>query len=126
MTIKSGLILHELEIFVFLGAQLPERKHQQRISVDIHIEFVKPPTACTTDLLSDTFCYDSLNQTIQNHIMSKEFLLLEHLTYDIYACVKTFLSKDNKITIKVTKFPDIFLRSKGVSFWYGDDKQSTH
>jgi FolB domain-containing protein len=122
MTTLSRFILHQLEFFVFLGHDQAERTQRQRIAVDIHIDFVKPPIACVTDQLTDTVCYDTLNQTIMKHITSKEFRLLEHLAYEIYSCVKTFLSLDSRVRIGVTKFPDVFLTSSGISFWYGDDQ----
>jgi FolB domain-containing protein len=118
----SRLVLHQLEFFVFLGAEFAERRQQQRIMVDIHVDFTEPPAACTTDLLTDTFCYDTLNQTIKKNIALKEFRLLEHLTHEIYLCVKNFLSRESKVSVQVTKFPDAFFKSAGVSFWYSDDK----
>jgi FolB domain-containing protein len=117
---SSRIVLHKLELLVFLGCGPAERKRQQSITVDIHITFKKPPAACKTDHLNDTFCYDTLQQTIKNHIAKKEFHLIEHVAHEIYVCVKQFLYFKNTTTICVTKYPDAFFKSGGVSFWYGD------
>lgn len=122
MTTSARLVLHQLEFFVFLGVEPPERKKQQRITVDIHIDFDHPPLACKTDDLSNTVCYDTLKQHINNHLAKKEFHLLEYITQEIYTCVKTFLPPGNKISIHVMKFPDAFFTSAGVSFCYSDEK----
>lgn len=118
----SRLVLQKLEFPVYLGWGHTERKKRQIVTVDIDIQFTHPPIACKTDLLNDTFCYDTLNQTIKKNIKSKKFFLLEHLTHEIYTIVKTFLPLKNKITICVTKYPDDFFKSAGVSFFYGDNK----
>jgi dihydroneopterin aldolase len=116
----SCIVLNQLEFRVFLGYGRTERAKKQTVKVDIHIQFTKPPKACTTDILSDTFCYDALNQSIKKNIEKKEFHLLEHLTYEIYSHSKTFLSVKNKMTVCVTKYPDAFFKSGGISFSYGD------
>ena len=117
----SRLVLHKLAFFVYLGWKNAERKKKQKVTVDIDIQFVYPPAACTTDFLDDTFCYDTLNKTIKKNIQSKKFFLLEHLTHEIYSSVKTFLRLKNKTIICVTKYPDVFFKSQGVSFFYGDE-----
>jgi dihydroneopterin aldolase len=121
LTATTRIVLHKLEFLVFLGWGAIERSQPQTISVDIHIHFAKPPAACLTDDLADTFCYDTLNKTLKNHLSAKEFRLLEHLAYEIYSCVKAFITPENKINLCVTKHPDVFFKSGGVSFWFGDD-----
>jgi FolB domain-containing protein len=116
----SRLVLHKLEFFVYLGWKHTERKKRQIVTVDIDIQFAHPPIACTTDFLDDTFCYDTLNQTIKKNLKARKFFLLEHLTHEIYAIVKAFLRLKNKTLICVTKHPDLFFKSGGVSFSYGD------
>ena len=122
-TITAQMVLHQLEFFVFLGWEQAERAAKQRITIDIHLEFAELPAACITDNLADTLCYDTLKQTIHHHLAHKEFHLLEHLTYDIFTVVKNALSLQHKIMVCVTKYPDSFFKSSGVSFWYGDHQQ---
>lgn len=121
---SSRLVLHNLEFLVYLGWESSERKKKQKVTVDIDIQFAHTPIACTTDSLHDTFCYDALNQTIIKHIDKKTFHLLEYLTFEIYSIVKLFLNLKNKTTICVTKYPDAFLKSTGVSFFYSDNRFS--
>ena len=120
----SRLVLHKLEYLVFLGWGLAERKKRQKVTVDIDIQLLHPPTACATDSIDDTLCYDILHQTIKKSIAKKKFRLLEHLTYEMYSIIKLFLNVKNKTTICVTKYPDAFFTSAGVSFIYSDKRFS--
>ena len=121
---SARLVLNKLEFLVYLGWTPAERTKRQKITVDIDIQFANLPRACITDSLHDTFCYDTLNQTITKKIDKKTFRLLEHLTFEIYSIVKHFLNLKNKTTICVTKYPDSFLKSAGVSFFYSDNRLS--
>jgi FolB domain-containing protein len=117
---SAYIVLRKLEFLVFLGWGQEERALQQQVIVDLYIRFAEPPAACMTDNLTDTFCYATLNQTLKNHIERKEFRLLEHLAYDIYHHVKHLLPLETKIKVGVTKHPDQFFKSGGVTFWYSD------
>lgn len=120
---NARMVLHKLEFLVNLGWGQDERALQQMVTVDIHVQFANPPVACMSDNLSDTFCYDTLNKTIQDKIGQKEFRLLEYLAQEIYSCVKNFIIPNTTVNICVTKYPNHFFKSGGVSFWYGDTER---
>lgn len=113
------MILKGLELSVNLGWTSGERAKQQSILLDATIDFAIPPLACTTDQLTDTYCYDQLIQQIKATIAVNSFRLLEHVTYEIYQLIKNFIQADTKINIQVTKKPAI-ANLAGVTFCYSD------
>ena len=56
----SNIVLHGLELSVILGWPEEERRQRQLVLVDVSVRLHKPPQACFTDQLEDTFCYDAL------------------------------------------------------------------
>lgn len=119
-SIKTRIILHQLELSVHLGWPDAERSSEQRVLLDIHLDFAHPPRACVSDNLADTFSYETLCDLIEKNITSKKFRLIEHLGYETYQLVKNALPKDLLVTICVTKKPPIVNLTGGVSFWYGE------
>ena len=117
------ITLNSLEVPVKLGWTEEERSHEQLISIDVTIQFAEPPKACTTDLLNDTHCYDSLVTAIKTSINDREFRLLEYLGYALYQTIKPHFSPDTLIQIHITKKPAILNLTKGVTFSYGDALQ---
>lgn len=65
--ISSCLTLNGLELHIYLGWPTAERLQLQTVKVDITIQFTTPPSACTTDNLQDTFCYDALVTLLKTH-----------------------------------------------------------
>lgn len=118
--IKSSIVLQQLELHVQLGWLPAERLTLQLILVDIHIDFTKPPDACLTDDLQDTYCYHTLYNTLQENIAPKTYRLIEHLGYDIYHFVKSVMTDDSKVNICVTKNLKALNLSGAACFWYGD------
>lgn len=119
--IASSIVLHDLELKLHLGWSESERlKKKQVVVVDIKLDFIHPPKACTTDNLYDTICYDKLISEIESAISPRKFLLLEHLGHEIYKTIKNNLNNHVLIAIKVKKKPAIENLKKGVSFYYGD------
>jgi len=120
--LEASLTIKKLEFFLNIGWGEEERAQKQSVFVDIQLFFSKPPNACKTDELSDTFCYDALIQQLKNTIQSKEFRLIEHVAHQIYHLTQSILSQKNELKIKIfiTKFPPIFGLTEGVCFQYGD------
>lgn len=116
-----SIVLNQLELSVYLGQLLAERRSKQVVSLSITIQFLKPLRACTTDKLKDTDCYDQLITAIKKNInKQREFRLLEHLGYEVYKSTKQFLSTPALVHICITKKPAIPNLIGGVSFYYGD------
>lgn len=120
--VKSHIHLHQLELQIYLGAFEEERKTSQRIWVDIDIHFQNPPTACLTDKITDTFCYDSLTQIIAKQITPRVFHLIEHVAHEIYHLIKKSSAEPIEVLVKVTKKPLLSanLVVSHASFTYGD------
>mgnify|MGYP001597833778 CR=1 FL=1 len=111
--------LNGLELSVNLGWPQGERKKTQIVSLTVIICFPTPPLGCTSDQLTDTYCYDSLIQSIKNGLADRDFRLLEHLGYEIHRIITENLPPDFKIHISVTKKPAILNLTGGVTFSYG-------
>ena len=120
-SIKSKLSIHGLALPVFLGWTEEERQKQQTVLLEMEIKFAAPPKACESDLLDDTYCYDRLIQSLQKQISTTPFRLIEHLACVIYQLAKTFFPQDARVTVGITKHPDIKGLTGGASFSYGDD-----
>jgi FolB domain-containing protein len=116
---KSRLTLHELELTVFLGWPDAENEHQQRVSVDIEIQFLEPPAACVSDDLCDTFSYDTLIEDIQTKTATKKFRLLEHLSYELHQLIQQQMPPSAVVSVNVKKFPPIPALKGGASFRFG-------
>jgi FolB domain-containing protein len=115
----ARITLQQLELTAFLGWPDAERAEAQPISIDIQIEFEKPPAACTTDQLQDTYCYATLVGAIREKVAAKKYRLLEHLGYEIYQTIKQSVTAA-KIGVHVTKQPPIPNLTGGVAFYFGD------
>ena len=118
----TALFIRHLELRVHLGWPDIERQHEQIVFLDVDIHFSEPPNACKTDHLDDTLCYASLIDSIREKISVKKFHLIEHLTYDIYQSIKPLMPHRSKVSVCITKHPDIKGLEGGVQFRYSDDK----
>jgi FolB domain-containing protein len=74
---KSSIVLKQLELNLSLGWPENERSQLQSVMLDIYIDFIEPPHACTTDELDEKTNYDALNQTILKKIANRSFRLIE-------------------------------------------------
>lgn len=119
--IKSAIKLNQLKLMVQLGWPDAERMSLQPIFVDFKIRFLNVPNACQTDVLDDTFCYDSLVTFFKTEVAKRQFRLIEHLGAYLYQLAKNRLT-EHAITICLTKQPPIADLTNGVSFYYGDDE----
>lgn len=121
-TIATSLFIRQLELNVNLGWTDEERSQKQTITIDIKIRFKKPPKACTTDNLADTFCYDTLIKEINNYVDPREFRLIEHLGHEVYQLAKNNVKNEALISIIVNKKPAWIENLKGgASFYFGEE-----
>lgn len=114
----ASLLINNLELSVHLGWPEKERAKKQIVQVSIEFFFTKPPKACVSDDLADTFCYDDLIKKLKEKTSQKQFYLIEHLAHEIYAQIKQLISMN--IMIHLTKKPKISGLRNGVCFSYGD------
>ena len=117
---RSKLTINGFELAVLLGWPEAERQQAQTVRIDLAIEYETPPTACMTDQLQDTFCYDKLLTHLRDKISDREFHLIEHLTVVIHSIIKPLLPADSQLTVSVLKFPAISGLTGGVTFSVGD------
>jgi len=121
MTTYSKITLNNLELSVNLGWPQGERVKQQIVTLDVVLHFSKPPLACTTDQLADTYCYHTLINTIKKNLEQRHFRLIEHLGFELYQTIRQSLSSDTRIQLRLTKKPAILNLTDGVTFCYGDE-----
>ncbi|EKD72379.1 MAG: dihydroneopterin aldolase [uncultured bacterium] len=114
------ITLNGLELSVNLGWPQGERIKQQMITADVTLFFAAPPTACVTDQLADTYCYDKLVASIKTNLATRHFRLLEHLGHEIYQLIKQQITSDVRVQVHLTKKPAILHLTGGVTFCYGD------
>lgn len=120
MSAVSTLSIHQLQLNVHLGWPKEERLNKQTIWIDIHIQFKKTLSACYTDDLSDTLCYQTLLEGLKERIVCKEFRLIEHLAYTVYQDIKKQIAFEHILNITLSKKPSILNSIEKVSFSFGD------
>ena len=121
---QTTLQLRGLELHANLGWRKKERGKEQAILLDIDLYFPETPKACVTDDLQDTICYAQLIEKIRCQIEEKNFHLLEHLTYEVYQLIKLHTPAKTKISVRVTKYPQIKGLTGGACFCYEDKSSS--
>lgn len=117
--IESSITIQGFELQVHLGWPPSERLQQQVVVLDIYVQFLNPPPACSSDHLDDTYCYEKLTTLIVAQLAGKHFRLIEHLGQQIYQIIKGLLH-DTSVKIRLTKRTAIPHLTGGVSFQYGD------
>ena len=120
MTTISSLSIDNLSLSIHLGWTDAEQSKKQRVTLNLTIHLPKPPTACRTDKLDDTYCYDDLIKQIQVHCKNKKYRLIEYLCADIYNLIKPKLPKRSRVVTTIIKQPKIAGFSGTTSFTYGD------
>lgn len=120
MSQNSYLSIKQLELNVNLGWRDQERRQEQAVLLDVDIYYAAIPKACETDDLTDTVCYADLIEKIHQHTRDKKYKLVEHLSADLYQLIKSQLSMQANIVVRVTKYPKLKGLTGGVCFHYGD------
>lgn len=120
--ITAHLQLRQIDLKLNLGWRSKERSQEQGILLDIDIDFPQAPSACETDHLDNTVCYDQLIQTIRQKLGDKQYKLIEHVARDTYLIVSSQLPPEATTIIHITKFPKVVGLTGGVCFSYGDKK----
>jgi FolB domain-containing protein len=120
MTTKNSLSINKLELNLFLGWPDDERLRKQIILLDIEIQLPNLVKACSTDHLDDTVCYRQLIESLRCHFSEKKFHLIEHVTAEAYALLKSLLPEQTTLQVSLTKRPQIDGLGS-VTFLYGDD-----
>ena len=88
-----------------IGYSKEERSTAQEISININIAFINPPAGCINDQLSNTICYYTLSQDIENFVKQKEYQLIENLCHELHQYLKSKLNQ--KITVSILKKPSM-------------------
>lgn len=119
--IASELHIKDFKLAVFLGWPDEERLREQEVLLNINIHLPKPPTACETDQLQDTFCYHQLVNLIREKTRGQHFHLVEHLAREIFHLLQPILPGQTKLVVSITKHPaSIKELIGGVCFRYGN------
>ena len=105
--ISATLIIEQLVLTAHLGWSEAEREHAQQVHVDLQIDYLTLPVACTNDELADTDCYYQLSLALQMVCDAKAYRLLESLAHDLFQKAKVTLRAKTRIRLSLTKNPPI-------------------
>lgn len=115
---QTAISLKGLQLTVTLGWTTPERKRKQTVCLDVYAAFPTPPTACETDQLEDTVCYDRLVRSLHQQLEGRAFKLIEHLGKTVHSILAALLPATSRLQVDITKYPDIPGLTGGVCFHY--------
>ena len=73
------LILHGVQIPIYLGVYDFEQLEQQNIVVDVEINYYQEPKGCQSDQHQDIICYVRLNELLLKAASKKSYQLIEHV-----------------------------------------------
>lgn len=105
VTIRTKLIIEQLVLTAHLGWSEKEREHTQQVWVDLQIDYLTVPTACTNDELTDTDCYYQLSLVLQAVCDAKPYCLLESLAHQLFQATKRTLKAKTRIRLSLAKNP---------------------
>ncbi len=117
----ANLNLYGVELNLNLGWSAEERAIKQKTLIDVLLSLPKPPQACVTDNIVDTYCYANIINTVINETEQREFHLVEHLGAHIYNLVKKIVPTAT-IQISVHKNLSVVNLPGKVTFQYGDNE----
>lgn len=121
------LSLHRLHLSVNLGRWDDERARLQPVEVSIRFFFPVLPEACENDN-AKVFCYDQLSLALSEFVAGKHFLLIEHLTVQLFKAIRSNMRAQMgegydpvKVWVRLHKFgAPIPALTGGASFVYTD------
>lgn len=115
------LRLNQLMVTTRLGYHAYERAVPQQASVDVVLTYAELPSACQTDEVAETYCYDQLATTLKTVAAETEYQLIERLAYAMYECLRADLNGGDKLWLQVTKVhPPVKGLQGGASFSIGE------
>jgi dihydroneopterin aldolase len=100
---KLRLQIDKIVTHAHLGETAEERSTAQLIHINLTLSFTQAPQACITDQIDDTICYDRLARNIVEFVQSREFALVEHLSYEIYQLLYERIGHLVKIKVALEK-----------------------
>ena len=102
---KRKIFINNFQLMAFIGAYEIEKKHKQKIIIDIEI-YLTNQSETKKDELNQTQDYSQFRKKIHDIVNSKHFQLLEILTNEVHSAI---IQNEFVIgaKIKITK-PDIF------------------
>jgi len=111
--ITRKIFFKEIDIPCMIGVYEHEKKHPQRIIINIELELLSEVEP-TNDRIDETLNYDLIYREIKKISSSQHFNLVETLTYRIFVYLKK-LKKVSNLRISVAK-PDIYDDCKKVGY----------
>ncbi len=113
---SNNYVIKDIKLQLYIGVTQEERSSLQEISINITILQSEKTMACITDEIKDTFCYKELIQSIIERFNGYEVALVERLGQLIYEHTKSMLDGNLKISVTVTKTPQIDNFSGQINF----------
>ena len=111
--LKRKIFFKEIDIPCSIGVYEHEKKHPQRIIINIELELLSEVEP-TNDRIDETLNYDLIYREIKKISSSQHFNLVETLTYHIFIYLKK-LKKVSDLRVSVSK-PDIYKDCKEVGY----------
>jgi len=111
--ITRKIFFKEIDIPCMIGVYEHEKKHPQRIIINIELELLSEVEP-TNDRIDETLNYDLIYREIKKISSSQHFNLVETLTYRIFVYLKK-LKKVSNLRISVAK-SDIYDDCKKVGY----------
>ncbi|PHQ80202.1 MAG: hypothetical protein COB66_05305 [Coxiella sp. (in: Bacteria)] len=99
------LKLTDLKLSVNLGWPDDELAVPQDVFITIEIRYAQLPSACDSDDLAGTLCYDQLSQKLASVVAGKQFRLIERLAQALFNQVMLLLAPDDVLTLSLAKNP---------------------
>lgn len=116
----SILHIDSLRVLVKIGVEELERSTSQEIFFSIVIYYNQIISGAISDKISDTMCYDKICQQIKHIASTKEFCLLEHLVWNVFARLKSLYPEMQSLKVTAHKMPAILDLMGGVHFTIED------
>ncbi len=115
------LKISDYVLWIHLGVSEEERVKPQQVNLNIEITFLENLSACETDDIKNTVCYDELTSQIRLFVQERSFKTIEFLAKNIFDLTKEKISQTNRTQIHIHKVaPPMPHILGGTHFVYGD------
>ena len=118
-SLNSNIKIKDLTLMINIGVTDEERSIAQKIGIDVQVIFKNIPKACMLDDINQTVCYNTICDVIRSNSY-KPYNLIEHFCYDLFNIIKKQIHIENRLILKIKKYPKISDLKDGVEFEISD------
>lgn len=98
------IILSEMRVYTKIGLTAEERAYKQPIVIDLTMRTPPWRTTALRGDLSQSVCYSTAKQRVEELVTGKEWVLVEELAEDVARLLFGEFAKLREITIEIRKF----------------------